>query len=221
MREEDDDDRISDRPGGKSRRGRDEDDDDRIADRPSARKARRRDEDEEDDDRFDARTEFPRSVWAAGVIWIIFGGLILLITLVNVVANLALTPSAPPGTPAGAQGAAAAAQGTGLVCTLLFGAFVGGVFVHVGVQSVNGTAKDTLGNGVGSMIFALLYGGWAVVALLAALVVGGTLGIILVIGGGVNIISGVALLIAGILALIGRADYKAWRRAQKRSRRDD
>jgi hypothetical protein len=216
IREEHGDDRISDRPGGRSSR-RDYEED-RIAESLSARQGRLRRE--EDEDRLNVRMEYPRSVWAAGVIWFIAGVLILVATLVNLVVGMALTSAQAPG----AQVVAATPPG-GSICALLFGVFMGAVFIHVGEQSVNGTAKDTLGNGVGSMIFAMLNGVWGVLIILFAAAVwrflSRTAGILLAAIGGLNALSGLALLVAGILALIGRADYKAWRRAQKRSRRDD
>jgi hypothetical protein len=185
-----------------------------MSERPARSLRRSRDEDEDEDDRFDVRAEYPRSVWAAGVIWIIFGGLILLGAAVNLVVTVALKPAQAVGQAGDAN--------PGSFCGILFGVFVGAVFVHVGVQSVNGTAKDTLGNGIGSLIFALLYAGVGALLLVGALALGGPAAIVLVVIGAVNILSGLGLLTGGVLALMGRSDYKAWRRGQKaRSRRDD
>src|SRR5436305_8370949 len=84
--------------------------------------------------------DYPSSVRLAGVIWICFGSLILL----GAASNLLLL--------SGNRGGDAAGQTGGMV-GVVFVAFFGAVFLHVGVQSTRGTAKDTLGNGVSSIIF--------------------------------------------------------------------
>src|SRR5436309_3016592 len=99
--------------------------------------------------------EYPRAVRAAGVIWIVFGGLILL----GAAVNLLLTVGRQAG-----DGATAA----GGVCGGLFAAFIGGVFVHVGVQSISGTARDTLGNGIGSILFGVLYAAYGLFLMVGA-----------------------------------------------------
>jgi hypothetical protein len=149
----------------------------------------------------DEGPDYPKSVHTAGVIWLVFGALILIASAINL-----LTASSTPGGETRVGGIAGA----------IFNAFIGAVFVHVGVQSMRGTAKDTLGNGIGSLIFGLLAGGYGALLLLAAVAVGGLPGgTILWVLAGIQIICTVALLAAGILALVGRADYKAWRRAEK------
>jgi hypothetical protein len=137
------------------------------------------------------------------VIWIVFGSLILL----NAAINLLLTFG---------MSAGGGAQAAGGVCPVLIGVLFGAVFIHVGVQSVQGTAKDTLGNGIGSIIFALLNGGFGVLLMVGAVAVGGTAGLIAALLGGVSLLGGIGLLAAGVLALVGREEYKAWRRAHKR-----
>jgi hypothetical protein len=141
-------------------------------------------------------------VLAAGVIWIVFGSLVLLNFALTMLILLAFTPPELRGPIM-----------SGAVCVGLIVALFGGVFIHVGVQSISGTAKDTLGNGIGSIIFGALIGGLSLVALLGtAAVRGGN------VGGGVlqaaiNLVVAAALLAAGVLALIGRDGYRAWRRA--------
>jgi hypothetical protein len=71
----------------------------------------------------------------------------------------------------------------------------GGAFIFVGAQTVRSTAADMLGNGVGSILFGILFGGLNLTFQ----------------GGG----AGLALLAAGILALVGRQEYKVWRKARK------
>src|SRR5205809_5006541 len=93
---------------------------------------------DEQDERPLDEPDYPRSVRLAGVIWICFGSLILL----GAAANLLLLSGNRAGGDAGQAGGMAGA---------VFAALFGAVFLHVGVQSTRGTAKDTLGNGVGSI----------------------------------------------------------------------
>jgi hypothetical protein len=146
--------------------------------------------------------EYPKVVRIAGVIWIVFGSLILL----NSAVNLLVTFSTAAG---------GGAQTGDRVFVALLAMLIGAVFIHAGLQSTRGTAKDTLGNGIGSIIFAGLIGGAGVLLLLGSLVVGGTVGLIGAVLGGINLLNGVGLLAAGVLALLGRHAYKAWRRAQQ------
>jgi hypothetical protein len=152
---------------------------------------------------------FPTVVMVAGVIWIIVGA----VALVNVVLTLALAganAAAQPGQPGGQTG--------GVCCGLL----VGIAFLVCGIQTVKGTAKDTLGNGIGSILiggFYLVVGlGLGLLGALGGAGAGqnpnlaplaGVLLIAMVIAGGI----GAALVLAGILALVGRGAYREWRRA--------
>jgi hypothetical protein len=150
--------------------------------------------------RFSCR-ERPTTVMAAGVIWVVFGCLIL----VNMAVNLALT--------------AGKAQAPGGVCTGWLAILFGAGFIHVGVQSIRGTARDTLGNGIGSIIFALLNGGIGALLVLAAAALGGADALGPAIIGAINLLSSIGLLVAGVLALVGREDYKAWRQSEKSRRK--
>lgn len=141
----------------------------------------------------------PGSVKAAGIIWIVFGGLVLLNGGINVLLQLAVVPRGGPG---------AGGMVTGAVCGGLFVALIGGVFIHVGVQSLNGTAKDTLGNGIGSIIFAALIGGLGLITLVVAGVAGVWWAVLAAV---INLLAGAGLLAAGVLALVGRDGYKRWR----------
>jgi hypothetical protein len=188
-------------------------DDHGIQDEPPPRRTGRgrREDDDYPEDLPAGGAPFPTSVAAAGVIWIVIGSLILL----NGAANLVVSTAAAPA--AGGSGAYAA----GSVCGVLFIVLFGAAFLFVGVQSVRGTARDTLGNAIGSLVFALLYGGIGVVALVGGAVVGGAAGTIAMIGAFIAILGGIALLSAGVLALVGRDAYKAWQRAQRKGRRRD
>jgi hypothetical protein len=162
---------------------------------------------DEPDVRFTQSAAYPTTVRIAGIVWIVFGGLILL----SAAANLLLSFGMPA--KSGAEGAGRAAGG---ICTVLLLVVFGAVFVHVGIQSIRGTAKDTLGNGMGSIVFGLLNLGYGVMLLGVGVAAGGMATVIGVLGLAVGFSAGVGLLAAGVLALVGRQDYKAWRRAHKR-----
>jgi hypothetical protein len=151
----------------------------------------------------------PNSVKTAGIIWIVFGGLILLSFAVQALMQLAFAPPERRGVAIG-----------GTFCGGLLVALFGGGFIFVGVQTLTGTAKDTLGNGIGSIIFAALLGGMAV--LLMTLVLGARAAgapadpvwvglMVMVIYG----LAAAALLAAGVLALVGREGYRAYRRYRR------
>jgi hypothetical protein len=133
----------------------------------------------------------------------VFGGLILLNGLVMLALMFLLAQRA------GDRGSAGAFA-VGGVCGVLFVALVGGVFVNVGVTSIRGTAKDTLGNGIGSILFGVLIGGLGV---LGSLATGQILQAV------INLATSAGLFVAGVLALVGRPQYQAWRRQRKAFRR--
>jgi hypothetical protein len=167
----------------------------------------REDFDEEEEMSEEAVVPFPGTVRIAGIIWIVIGGLILL----NAVANLIITSALA----AGQNPGAAAAGGS---CPAVVGALIGLAFIFVGQQSVRGTARDTLGNGIGSLGIGLLVSGVGVLAVLGGAAVAGQQagqqGMILLIIGIVNLFGGIGLLTAGLLALIGRGRYREWKRSQ-------
>jgi hypothetical protein len=164
---------------------------------------RRRDDDDWYEPQPGPRRKLPTTVLAAGIIWIVFGGLILLNGVVMLALMLFLAQRV------GDRGAAGA-YAVGGMCGVLFIALVGGVFVHVGVTSIRGTAKDTLGNGIGSILFGVLIGGLGV---LGSLATGQILQAV------INLATSAGLLVAGVLALVGRPEYQAWRRQRKAFRR--
>jgi len=137
----------------------------------------------------EAEWVYPTSVTIAGIVWIVFGGIIL----VNVLVLLLM--------PRWQREAAMIGGASARFFRDLFGA----AFIYVGVQSVRGTARDTLGNGIGSIVFGLLKLVWG--GLQAS---DGEN-----IQAGIGFLAGAALIAAGVLALIGRSKYKAWRRAEK------
>jgi hypothetical protein len=135
---------------------------------------------------------FPPAVRAAGIVWIVAGALILLTLGGNVLLSLG-SPGADP-----ANGPYFAGQMCGAAFVGLFGA----AFIFVGIQTANGTARDTMGNAVGSILLGLL--NWAGAAL------NGAEGRFVVAG--CAFVCGAALLVAAVLALVGRGAYKEWRR---------
>jgi uncharacterized membrane protein HdeD (DUF308 family) len=161
---------------------------------------------EEEDDRPEeyepAPRQLPATVLTAGIVWILIGGLILLNGLITVV--LLMATAGAPDAPAEAKGILAGGS-----CTVLLIALFGAAFILVGVQTVKGTAKDTLGNSIGSLVFGAL------------VIAGGIVNMARgeVIPAGIGILAAAGLIAAGVLALIGRADYRAWRQAQQRARR--
>ncbi len=144
---------------------------------------------------------YPMTVMIAGIAWIFFGGLLLLNLLVLLVGMFGVAAGGKVGDAVG-----------GAVCGgLLLGLF-GAAFMYVGIQSVRGQAGDTIGNGLGSIIFGLLAFGCGAITLPMG---GDQVGVGKAIALGVYFLVGSGLLIAGVLALVGRGDYKAWRRGQK------
>ena len=164
---------------------------------------------DEDPDYSPSRFEnvpFPVPVRIAGVIWIVFGGLIVMGAALTLLTSLS-RPQVPN----------AGAQTAGNVCQGLFQLLIGAAFLFVGVQTVKGTAKDTLGNAIGSIILGALNGGFGFVLVLGALALaGGGMAALAVVLGGISVLAGLGLITAGVLALVGRKEYRAWKQAQKR-----
>lgn len=157
---------------------------------------------------FKASPVYPTTARIAGILWIIFGGLFLLnvLVLLRFMLRVAGGDFAVPGMACGG---------------LIIGLFGGG-FIFMGVQTVRGTARDTLDRGIGSIIFSLLNFGWGAVnagggELLATI---GLRGGGEMLATGIGLLAGVGFLMAGVLALLGRGDYKTWRKAQKARREE-
>jgi hypothetical protein len=144
---------------------------------------------------------YPGTVYAAGVIWIGFGCLILL----NAATHLVL---AVGDALAGVRNAQIG--GAGMVVIM------GALFIHVGVQSTRGTARNTLGNSIGSLVFALFLGAVGLLAFLRGLAAGGDpRAVVALIVDVLYLLGAGGLLTAGVLALVGRDAYRAWQRAQQ------
>jgi hypothetical protein len=170
---------------------------------PPSRRKRSREEPEEDDLDYEDEIAFPQTVKAAGVIWIVVGCLILLSVAALVAITFSFAANANTQDTAGRQAAGAVGA---LVCMSSVVGLFAAAFLFVGVQTVRGTARDTLGNGIGSIVFSLLEFGGAAAS--------GSVGQFA--QSGVSALSGMALLAAGVLALAGRSQYKLWRKEEVR-----
>jgi len=157
---------------------------------------------DEDDERPDEITRAPRqlpvTVLLAAVGWISFGSLVLMNGIVLVVL---LSTTAAADLPPAEKGALTSGAG----CAFLLLAVFGAAFTYVGVQTVRGTAADTLGNSIGSIVFGLIQLGGGIIQ--------GGRGQAL--ASGIQFLAAAGLVAAGVLALVGRDQYKAWRRARR------
>ncbi|HKB03061.1 MAG TPA: hypothetical protein VKD90_12625 [Gemmataceae bacterium] len=148
---------------------------------------------------------FPSGVKAAAIIWIAFGTL----GLVGQAISFALTAAG------GAAQAGPQAPGSN-VCGIGCGVLFALVFLMVGIQTVKGTAKSTLGNGIGSLVFGVLYLAAAVVTAVTGAsgrLPAGMDTVMFVMSGFFGLLA-MALLVAGTLALMGKSQYEEWRAAQ-------
>ncbi len=184
---------------------------------PRSRRRVARDELEEDELDYDEEeTPFPQKVKIAGIIWITVGCLILVNLVASLLLNFVVAASAGPE-------AAGKAVGGGICPALVIGLF-GAAFLHVGIQSIRGVARDTLGNAIGSLVFALIEFGFAAALGAAAVYMnanqnaqrGPALVVAAFVGMVASAIFGLMLFAAGILALAGRSQYKLWRKEEAR-----
>jgi hypothetical protein len=182
-----------------------------IAERPLQSEVRRTVDDDEriEPDRPRTRATVRGKVLAAGIIWIVFGCLSIAGALIQMMLVFVGQADPRPG-PGGALGAFAvrALSSCGILCGALFGA----VFIHVGFQSIRGTAKDVLGNGIGSIIFGVLYTAIALILPLQAE------DLSLLVVAFLSFLA-LALYLAGVLALVARSEYKAFRQTSQPLRR--
>ena len=169
-------------------------------------------EDRQDDyDRSPRVPAMPGSVKFAGILWILFGALGLTLQAASFVIDKVMDqPAGQPDNP-------------GSMCGVVCGVLISAVFLWVGLQTVRGQAKDTLGNAIGSMVFSLFYIGIGALMAVGGAVIGAAgnqpgqpqvpeeVMMIALVAGVVCLLLGGMLLLAGILALVGRSQYKDWR----------
>jgi hypothetical protein len=104
-----------------------------------------------------------------------------------------------------------------VACPMWIVFFVGAGFLTVGQQSVRGTARDTLGNGIGSIGLSVLLSGCGGILFLDLNVLKRVaVGPVIMLGTSSSMSA--ALFTAGILALAGRAQYRAWRESDQLAR---
>jgi hypothetical protein len=144
----------------------------------------------------------PRVVRTAGMIWIIFGSIQILSALLNfgISGDLILN-------------ALSTSDGQLVLATIGIGLFFGAVFLQVGIQSMKGTAKGSLGNGIGSLFFGVLNSAWGIYLISLTLQVNlyESARYVSLALSSIPLLSGVGLLVAGFLALNGAGEYKAWK----------
>jgi hypothetical protein len=147
---------------------------------------------------------YPWQVTAAGVIWVVLGALILFLTGLMLVSAV----SRPGGANAGGQNNGAISSGllTWLGCMAVFGASL----MLVGVHSIRGTLRNLGTNIVLSFGLSLLYLGPVIVKVAGGQFIQPGVGRIILTG--VDVLIGVLLLAAGLLALMGRRQYEQWRK---------
>jgi hypothetical protein len=139
---------------------------------------------------------FPRGIKIAGIIWICFG----VIGLLNAAASLAIVVIAAGSNPG----------------STICGALIALGYLIVGIQTVKGTAKGTVGNGITSLFFALLYGAVAVLIItLNPLLPGGPNSLLWVVAT-LSCALAVAMAAAGVLAIRDRDAYANWQSAHGR-----
>jgi hypothetical protein len=154
------------------------------------------DDREHADDRRPGDPAFPSTVMTAAVIWIGVG----VLGLLTLIATLIVIGGHPGRAP--------------IPCC---GSLIATAFLLPGYQTVTGAARDTFGNGVGSLLLGLLQLLFAAVLGIRGLEaadrdprvpIEAVIVTSLVIG-----VIGVMLVAAGILAFAGRERYLEWRRA--------
>ena len=93
--------------------------------------------------------QYPKTVTAAGIVWIIIGAGILANLPVFLLPKLNLIAIANPGN--------RAVVVLGVVVGGLFQGVLGGFFLHEGISSCRGTIPSTVGIAVGSFLCALIF----------------------------------------------------------------
>ena len=196
-RDRDRDDHHGDEPGNsRPRRWNREDDD---YDQDDLERSRRRREDRHDDaDDDHRRREYPGLLTLAGYLWIICGALILLGAIIATANDMGANNQ---------QGANAEAQNGGKMCAYVFMTIMAILLMRAGFRSITGTAEDTLGASIGSMIFGLVPTGVGLFAL-------ANNGDIIFVA--VELAWGFACEAAGVMGLMARASFLDWKQGQDR-----
>jgi hypothetical protein len=144
---------------------------------------------------------YPWQVTAAGVLWIVLG-VLTLIFMSLIGASMMIHAAAKNGPPS-----------TGVLTWLGFMALFGLSLIVVGVQATRGTVRQFGTNVAVSIGIGLFDIGSVVVKAANGQFDHPNLGLILLTG--VNVLTGVLLLAAGVLALLGKSQYELWSKAPK------
>jgi hypothetical protein len=139
----------------------------------------------------------PGTVLTAGILWILFGSFLIIYMGINLLAVFTVPMHRDPGLQRGFVGVA--------TCVSILVGLFAAAFLFVGLQTVRGTARDTLGNGIGSLIFGAL--------LLSDGVAQGLKGVYVPML--LSFLGCCGLLTAGVLALVGRSAYREYRRSRQ------
>jgi hypothetical protein len=142
--------------------------------------------------------KLPGTAKTAALIWIVFGALIFFVYVSQLLAYAAFAAHTPDNRP---RMVFFCLSG----CATLFAA----AFVIVGIQTLLGSAKDTLGNGIGSLFFGLL----AAAGFLGETAPASREDIWDLATFFFRAASVAALLGAGLLALADREKYRFWQRS--------
>jgi uncharacterized membrane protein YkgB len=194
----------------KSRREEYDDEDDEL-DEDDVDIEEEDDDDDEDDDERVEEPELPAPVMIASLLWTITGGLILAGFFIGLILYLAqmsevAAPNQPQQIPE--DPVWAAAQVIIAVVIAVFGA----VFLIVGIQTLQGSAKDTMGNGIGSIGFGLVYIGFGIFTGLAGKKYAQVLSV-------VQVLLGFGLAFGGVLALASQKQYVAFAKFRERKKK--
>lgn len=143
------------------------------------------------------KLSFPMLTTISGIVWTVFGVLNLLVAIFSIIASVQ-TNSNEMGF-------------WGSLFIFLFVAIpfiFGAVFIYVGMQTIKGKARDVVGNSTGSIVIGVFY---LFVSMQKHSITSERF------CGTTFFLAGM-LIIAGILALIGRKQYKVWQNAQAKQK---
>jgi hypothetical protein len=136
--------------------------------------------------------KYPKTVRAAGSIWIFFGCVIIANGLMVLLPAFGLVGDMDSGNAGGAL--------VGKLVGGLFQGVIGGFFLYEGIESCRGTISTTVGIAVGSIGIALIF---VAIAVFQPVRYEGVSSALLFIPAG-------GLLVAGVLGLMGQVQYDAW-----------
>jgi hypothetical protein len=173
-----------------------------ISEPPIRRRVPRDEENEWDDEPpYEEPPGVPGNAVAAGIIWVIFGCLSILVRVIQVIGILAnVDPRAE------------SSYTAGMVCGAASCGLLGSVFIPLGIQCIRGRTRDLLGTAIGSLLFGVLYTFIAFVILFRRAEYA-------TIDAVIAFFLAITLYVAGSLALIARPEYQDYHTSRRRRRR--